>query len=281
MRHKMKAKKLDVSPQELTFDLSQPAMSAVLRITNPHTDQPIIFKVKTTSPKRFLVKPNQDVLLPGAACDVLIQVQESDRDQLLDGVRDKFLIATCAVDDITAQKLKQSNGGVGVAALYVQLWETNKEDQNSRRISCSYVTSSKPATSPPTTTTTTTSSEVCDFSSPIPFVIVANTPKKQTIPSNASSFESLSRSHKETVALLVQVTQERDAALKKLRDLQSQQQMPASPQQVDFKNTTATLQQQGGGFMLWHLLLVAMIAVVVTRWLMVNQPLFLVTSQQK
>lgn len=168
-RHKMKAKKFDVSPQELTFDLSQPALSAVLRITNPHTDQSIIFKVKTTSPKRFLVKPNQDVLLPGAVCDVLIQVQESDRDQLMDGVRDKFLIATCAVDDVTAQKLKHTNGGgVGVAALYVQLWETNKEDQNSRRISCSYVTSSKPAaaTSPPTTMTTTSSSEVCDFSSP-------------------------------------------------------------------------------------------------------------------
>jgi hypothetical protein len=51
---------------------------------HPHTTTPqggtaVAFKVKTTQPKRYLVKPNQGVLEPGKADRIQIQIVPKDR----------------------------------------------------------------------------------------------------------------------------------------------------------------------------------------------------------
>lgn len=62
-------------PKELEFDLkSKEPVEQKLRITNI-TNGPLAFKVKTTAPKAYLVRPSNDVLPAGKSVDVQILLQ--------------------------------------------------------------------------------------------------------------------------------------------------------------------------------------------------------------
>lgn len=64
---------------------------------NRHTgSSAVAFKVKTTQPKRYLVKPNQGILEPGQSERIQIQIVPKDRAALAAkpqaGAADRFLI---------------------------------------------------------------------------------------------------------------------------------------------------------------------------------------------
>lgn len=64
-------------PKELEFDLKrQDSSEQKLTITNVH-DGAISFKVKTTAPKAYLVRPSNDVLKKGQSVDIQILLQPS------------------------------------------------------------------------------------------------------------------------------------------------------------------------------------------------------------
>lgn len=269
----MSKKRVEVSPGELVFDLGAGSLplSATLRITNPHSDQSLAFKVKTTSPKRFLVRPNQEVLPPGGSVEVLIQVQDhSSAFAQLEGVKDKFLIATCLVDEATVGKLKL--GGSSAAGAFQHLWDVNKEDQANRRVACLFTYASSPSLG-----AAKQAPVFVPAAATVPAQPPANTnPSTTTNPSTSvggggggggESYDNLARAHKETIALLVQITQERDLALKKLRELQSASNLQAPSTTTTTSAAAAAPSSTVQGFVLWHLLLVAMVAVLVTRWL--------------
>jgi len=72
------------------------------------TSDHIAFKVKTTQPRRYLVRPNQGIVAPGTTENVTILLVEKDKQMLLqsfdrlgqsalDHSKDKFLVQSCAV----------------------------------------------------------------------------------------------------------------------------------------------------------------------------------------
>lgn len=105
---------LEVSPDdELSFILSpkEATPKAILTLKYPSggsQGEAIAFKVKTTQPRRYLVRPNQGLLLPGQTEQIQILLVEKDKVSLwqsyerlgqsaLDSSKDKFLVQSCTV----------------------------------------------------------------------------------------------------------------------------------------------------------------------------------------
>jgi len=87
-----------INPLELAF--RRPFTSEVaqiLKITNPN-NQPVAFKVKTTAPKQYCVRPNSGRIEPGATVDVSVLLQAMKQEPPLDvKCRDKFLVQSCII----------------------------------------------------------------------------------------------------------------------------------------------------------------------------------------
>lgn len=117
---------LEVSPDSaLQFTITRDAASSeggdgssrcVMTLTHPGlTNQHLAFKVKTTQPRRYLVRPNQGIVAPGTSETVSILLVDKDRQVLwstydrlgqsaLDHSKDKFLVQSCVVsDDFSSQ----------------------------------------------------------------------------------------------------------------------------------------------------------------------------------
>ncbi|KZT60254.1 PapD-like protein [Calocera cornea HHB12733] len=90
---------VEVEPGMLGFHhpLNRP-LERTLRVRNTSL-APIAFKVKTTSPKRYAVRPNYGKVEPGRTCDISIRMLPFV-DDLNPGFRckDKFLIETTVVE---------------------------------------------------------------------------------------------------------------------------------------------------------------------------------------
>jgi len=133
---------LDVHPDDaLQFTLTRSGNNAdsksdgasrctmTLRHTGK-TDSHIAFKVKTTQPRRYLVRPNQGIVSPGGTESVTILLVEKDKQVLLqsfdrlgqsalDHSKDKFLVQSCKVleqfaNDYILEKSKISEVGATV-----------------------------------------------------------------------------------------------------------------------------------------------------------------------
>lgn len=110
---------LQINPEsELVFTLSPNEATPRCMMTLRHgggTDECIAFKVKTTQPRRYLVRPNQGLVVPGTSETISILLVEKDKQVLLqsyerlgqsglDHSKDKFLVQSCTVDKSFAAK---------------------------------------------------------------------------------------------------------------------------------------------------------------------------------
>lgn len=112
---------LSVDPEtELTFTLSAaeatPRCTMTLRHKEP-TGSPVAFKVKTTQPRRYLVRPNQGLIESGGTQQVQILLVEKDKTSLLqsyqrlgqtalDHSKDKFLVQSVTIDHSQVEQMK-------------------------------------------------------------------------------------------------------------------------------------------------------------------------------
>lgn len=114
-----------LEPQsELHFYLSYSDETARCTMTLRHpgtNDDYIAFKVKTTQPRRYLVRPNQGLVAPGSSETVAILLVDKDKQALvksyeslgqsaLDHAKDKFLVQTCVVNSAFSSKYKNHVG---------------------------------------------------------------------------------------------------------------------------------------------------------------------------
>lgn len=93
---------VEIDPTELGFQrpFSQ-EVSQTLTIKNSN-HSPVAFKVKTTAPKQYCVRPNSGRIEPGKEVDVTVLLQAMKQEPPLDAkCRDKFLVQSVA---ITADK---------------------------------------------------------------------------------------------------------------------------------------------------------------------------------
>ena len=81
-----------VPPKELAFEFhASTPNERKLTITNTH-DSEIAFKVKTTAPKAYLVKPSNDLLAKGASVDIQILLQPGLAPGQGDNTPHRFLV---------------------------------------------------------------------------------------------------------------------------------------------------------------------------------------------
>uniref|UniRef100_A0A5B7BV01 Putative vesicle-associated protein 2-2-like n=1 Tax=Davidia involucrata TaxID=16924 RepID=A0A5B7BV01_DAVIN len=93
----MNTQLLEIEPRELkfTFELKKQS-SCAIHLVNI-SDQYVAFKVKTTSPKKYCVQPNLDIIKPKSTCDFTVTMQ-SQRSAPSDmQCKDKFLIQSTIV----------------------------------------------------------------------------------------------------------------------------------------------------------------------------------------
>lgn len=109
---------LNVQPTELKFPFElRKQSSCSMRLTNK-TDHYVAFKVKTTNPKKYCVRPNTGVVLPGATCDVTVTMQAQKEAPLDIQCKDKFLVQSVVVPagttskDLTPEVFNKEDGKV-------------------------------------------------------------------------------------------------------------------------------------------------------------------------
>ncbi|KAI8900096.1 PapD-like protein [Globomyces pollinis-pini] len=117
---------MDVQPEnELIFQKnSSTAAKQVLFIKNNHADVSIAYKVKTTAPKLFCVKPNSGRLDPGERAEVTVILQS--KEAVLDPKRrDKFLVQSIKIP-VATLKLDPASIAVKITELWVQAEQIKK-----------------------------------------------------------------------------------------------------------------------------------------------------------
>ncbi|CAO0791483.1 unnamed protein product [Mucor circinelloides] len=110
-----------------------------LTIENPH-DKAVAFKVKTTAPKLYCVRPNSDVIPPNSSIDVQIMLQAQREEPPLDvKCRDKFLILSIFLNETTEK--------MGITELWNHVEGNDKDNIEQHKLRCVYVQSSETKTS--------------------------------------------------------------------------------------------------------------------------------------
>ncbi|KAF2625302.1 MSP domain-containing protein [Macroventuria anomochaeta] len=118
---------VELDPVELGFKRPfQQEVSQTLRLKNPHSD-PVAFKVKTTAPKQYCVRPNSGRIEPGRDVEVQILLQAMKEDPAPDAkCRDKFLVQSVLV---TADK-----EFTNVGSLWAHIEQTAKSSIQEKKI---------------------------------------------------------------------------------------------------------------------------------------------------
>uniref|UniRef100_A0A8R1V262 Major sperm protein n=1 Tax=Pristionchus pacificus TaxID=54126 RepID=A0A8R1V262_PRIPA len=83
-----------VPPTEITFKGPfTDVVTSYLKIQNPQS-KTICFKVKTTAPKQYCVRPNSGVLKPGETANISVMLQPIDSIPA-DAAKHKFMVQSC------------------------------------------------------------------------------------------------------------------------------------------------------------------------------------------
>ncbi|KNA13521.1 hypothetical protein SOVF_116250 [Spinacia oleracea] len=109
---------LNIEPVELKFALElRKQISCSLQLSNK-TDSYVAFKVKTTNPKKYCVRPNTGVVSPRSTCDVIVTMQAQKEAPSDMQCKDKFLLQSIianhgtTVKDITPEMFSKEAGHV-------------------------------------------------------------------------------------------------------------------------------------------------------------------------
>ncbi|WOL10167.1 vesicle-associated protein 1-2-like isoform X2 [Canna indica] len=109
---------LEIDPVELKFPFElKKQISCSLQLTNK-SDNYVAFKVKTTSPKKYCVRPNSGIVLPRSTCDVIVTMQAQREAPPDMQCKDKFLVQSVVIDngatvkDVTTEMFSKESGHV-------------------------------------------------------------------------------------------------------------------------------------------------------------------------
>lgn len=110
----MSTQLLDIQPRELKFTFEPKKQSScAIQLVNM-SDQYVAFKVKTTSPKKYCVRPNTGIVKPKSKCDFTVTMQAQRSADLQ--CKDKFLVQSTVVpfgttdNDITSGMFAKDSG---------------------------------------------------------------------------------------------------------------------------------------------------------------------------
>ncbi|KAI3804363.1 hypothetical protein L1987_25846 [Smallanthus sonchifolius] len=93
-------------------------INSSLQLTN-NTDKHVGFKVKTTNPKKYCVRPNTGVVLPRSTCEIIVTMQAQKEAPHDMKCKDKFLLQSviasseATAKDITPEMFTKDSGNTG------------------------------------------------------------------------------------------------------------------------------------------------------------------------
>lgn len=223
-----------------------------LTLTNPGSTT-LAFKVKTTSPRKYCVRPNTGVVAAGGATEVqVIMQQQKEYPADFNNCKDKFLVQSVAVDAATADAL--AKGTKDYADLFAQ---TSGIAEAKLRVA--FVQPAPPPSPVP---------EEGDGDdravSPAPF----STPAPQTA---AGGGGDAGARHEVTKAQLLVETSEKNAAIADRARLQKElaetrQKYESLRTELSFSQTGKAAARAAVPFTLLHLLLTAILAFCLGRY---------------
>lgn len=188
----------------------------VMKLSNPTESNHYAFKVKTTQPRRYLVRPNQGVIGPGSSDSITIILVEKDKNLLLqsyeslgqsalDQSKDKFLVQTC---EISADKASQISSTDRNTDMLSSFWSETANNVKNKKLHVKHVVD---ASAIPPSSQSTLPAPSTDKSSKHPLLKVdrpsTDGMSKEQILTEVSS---LRRKYDELVAFSVNLTAERD-----------------------------------------------------------------------
>ncbi|CAN6476757.1 unnamed protein product [Victoria cruziana] len=107
---------LSIQPKELRFPFElKKQISCAIQLMN-QTDDYVAFKVKTTNPKKYCVRPNTGIVLPRSTCDVVVTMQAQREAPPDMQCKDKFLLQSvvstpgATQKDITPEMFNKESG---------------------------------------------------------------------------------------------------------------------------------------------------------------------------
>lgn len=132
---------VEIDPQELGFQRPfTTEVSQSLRIRNPNTT-PVAFKVKTTAPKQYCVRPNSGRIEPGQEVEVNVLLQAMKQEPPPDAkCRDKFLVQSVAVTG--------DNEFANTGAIWEHISDADKASVQEKKIRVVYLSPHGAASTP-------------------------------------------------------------------------------------------------------------------------------------
>ncbi|KAL3381782.1 hypothetical protein AABB24_001733 [Solanum stoloniferum] len=107
---------VEIAPRELKFMFEPKKQSScTIRLINKSQNH-VAFKVKTTSPKKYCVRPNTGIIKPRASCDFTVTMQAQKAPPPDMACKDKFLVQCTVVaeetveEDITSAMFSKDDG---------------------------------------------------------------------------------------------------------------------------------------------------------------------------
>ena len=136
---------LDPSDSIVFTVVEKTSPKSVLTISNPSEFQHVTFKVKTTRPLRYLVRPNQGVIGPKGTATVSVILQTKDCDEIVhmdsserQKTNDKFLVQSAPVDDEFCNSIVDKSTKE-ITELLTQKWNTfDKKDIINKKLRCAF-----------------------------------------------------------------------------------------------------------------------------------------------
>mmetsp|Transcript_22609 Transcript_22609/g.31509 ORF Transcript_22609/g.31509 Transcript_22609/m.31509 type:complete len:259 (+) Transcript_22609:222-998(+) len=243
---------LQISPSELKFRFElRKQIPTTLRLYNPSSEH-VAFKVKTTSPKKYCVRPNTGLLPPGGAAEVMvIMQQQKEAPSDLHACKDKFLVQSVPVEE-DAQRADLD---------YTDLFTKEKDKGTISEIKLRVLY--EVPNPPPSPVPENEEAEMNDLpvSTSSPFTAAAS-----TMPSSGAAGDMQTK-YQNAIASLAVATNERNAAASESdrlrRELTSMaskvEKLEVASSQIKKSEPTLAASKAAAGFTLMHLLITAII----------------------
>jgi len=195
---------------------------AVLHVTNISPNK-ILFKVKTTQPNWYYVRPNQQVLDVGQTADVTILLVESECNRYLDQIaanvevestdKHRFLVQTKTITDEEFLTIKSPEE-------ISKLWDGTKDDKKSFRLKVEFKYQKNVKAPVPAKTSTSVIENVERFRERLGRDTNEDTLAPSSPEVMLTELQNLRKKYDAVVEYTVHLTAERDTIVTQLEELQ-------------------------------------------------------------
>lgn len=269
-------------PSTLVFKLERGVQSrAVLKVTNT-SQQKVVFKVKTTQPTWYYVRPNQQVLDVGASEDVNILLVDTESNRFLDQLaanvnntdkleKHRFLVQSKVIEEDVFQKIRMLPSAEKADELS-KLWDGPKDEKKNIKLKVDFKfpenLQPSPYLQPPTTANTENLDVMRNKINPKPSD--HNVPAGSSPEVIFSELQNLRKKYDAVVEYTVHLTSERDSIVNQLevvqRELNKEKSKKRDGSSGTGKNDKNEKRVVEKGFSLFVVILTAIICFILGKY---------------